>query len=130
MSADPALRWAAVLFAVNGIGFGLPGIYGIWSLATGRGIAMVMGFPSYGGGVFERFGIKSTVPLLVAFLLVCILEVVAAFLVWNGQRAGAILGLALLPPGVLFWIGFSLPFPPVFAAVRTALLVWHWDRLS
>ncbi|HUR60926.1 MAG TPA: hypothetical protein VM286_00995 [Candidatus Thermoplasmatota archaeon] len=128
--ADAALRWAAALLAFNGLGFGIPGIYGIWSLATGRGVAMFLGFPTYGGGVFERFGIKSTVPLLAMFLLVCVLEVVAAVLLWNGHRSGAILALALLPPGILFWIGFSLPFPPVFATAWTALLLWRWDRLS
>lgn len=125
-----AVRWAAVLFAFTGLGFGLPCIYGIRSLAAGRGVAIFMGFPTYGGGTFERHGVASTVPLLTAFLVVCVLEVVAAVLLWQGHTSGAILGLVLLPAGALFWIGFDLPFPPVFAIVRTILLVTNWDQLS
>jgi hypothetical protein len=130
MASDVALRVAAVLFALDGIGFGIPCVVGIRSLATGHGVPLILGFPSYGGGPFERFGIQSTVPLLCAFLVVCILELVAAWLVWDGRTAGAILGIGLLPVGAVFWYGFALPFPPIFAVARTALTLWHWDRLS
>lgn len=130
MANDVALRIAAVCFAFTGLGFGIPGILGIRSLAAGHGVLTFMGFPTYGGGVFERSGIRSTVPLLAAFVVVCILEVVAAWAIWNGQRWGAILGLALLPVGAVFWVGFSLPIPPLLAAVRTVLLFARWDRLS
>jgi hypothetical protein len=129
-AADLSIRSAAALFALTGIGFGLPCIHGIRSLAAGEGVPLIMGFPSYGGGVFERFGVRSTVPLLVAFLVVCVLETVAAWLLWGGHRSGAILGLAILPVGMVFWIGFSLPFPPVFAAIRTVLVFISWSRLS
>ena len=126
MSPDGWVRAAAILLVVDGIGFGLPCLVGIRSVAAGEGVPLIMGFPSYGGGPFERIGIRSTVPLLLAFLAVCVLELVAAWLVWDGRRAGAILSFALLAPGALFWWGFALPFPPVFAAVRTALLIANW----
>lgn len=100
------------------------------SLAAGRGVAIFLGFPTYGGGVFERFGIRSSVPLLAAFLVVCALELVAAWGLWNGAKWGAVLGLALLVPGAVFWIGFSLPIPPIAAVARTILVLVRWDKLS
>jgi hypothetical protein len=129
-AADLPLRAAAALSAFTGLGFGLPCVYGIRSLAAGQGVPFILGFPSYGGGVFERFGIRSTVPLLVAFLVVCALELVAAWLLWGGHRSGAVPGLALLPAGLVFWIGFSLPIPPILAAIRTVLILAYWSRLS
>src|SRR4051812_40309067 len=117
--SEASLRIAAGLLALSGIGFGIPCFIGIRSVAAGRGVPLVMGYPSYGGGPFERVGLQTTVPLLVAFLAVCALEVAAAWLVWEGRRAGAILALILLVPGLAFWIGFALPIPPVLALVRT-----------
>lgn len=101
----------------------------MWSLAKGHGVPNVMGFPSYGGGPFERIGLKSTVPLLGAFLLVCILEVVAGVMVWQGRAAGAWLGYALLVPGAFFWWGFALPFGPVLAVARSILTGIARDHL-
>lgn len=129
MAADVAVKVAAALLLLSGIGFGVCAVIGIRSLAAGHGVPLVMGFPSYGGGLFERHGIPSTVPLLAGFLAVCLLEVLAGVLVWQGRLAGAWLSLALLVPGVVFWWGFALPFGWVFAAVRTALLVWRWSAL-
>lgn len=91
------------------------------SLAKGHGVPTVMGFPAYGGGPFDRHGIRSSVPLLGGFLLVCLLEVAAGTLVWQGRNAGAILGYALLVPGAAYWWGFALPFGWLIGAARTAL---------
>jgi hypothetical protein len=44
---------------------------------AGREVPQLFGYPAYGGGYFERIGLTATVPLLVAFLLVCILESIA-----------------------------------------------------
>lgn len=62
------------------MGFGIPAVLGIRNLAAGRGILYVMGFPAYGKGPFERIGVQSSVPLLSAFLAVCVLECVAGWL--------------------------------------------------
>jgi hypothetical protein len=124
------LRGAAILLWVNGIGFGVFCIPAIRNLLLGRDIPMVMGFPAYGRGPFERIGIPTTVPLLAGFLLVCTLEVVAGLLLWGGYKVGAILALALLPAGAVFWWGFALPFGPIFAVISTVLIVLGWQGLK
>lgn len=102
---------------------------GIRNFAAGRGILYFMGFPAYGKGPFERIGIQSTVPLLSAFVLVCLLECVAGWLLWSGAKAGAILSLILLPFGAIFWWGFALPIPPMLAVVWTVLIMLNWQQL-
>ena len=124
------LRSAAVLLFINGVGFGLPCVLAISHVLAGRDIPFIMGFPAYGRGPFERIGISTTVPLLAAFLLVCLLEVAAGALVWNAEKSGAILALVLLPLGAVFWWGFALPIPPIFALVRTVLIVLYWQHLG
>lgn len=121
---------AAVLAVISGLGFGLPGLYAIWNMIQGRGIAYVMGYPTYGGGTFEHFAIKTTIPLIVAFVLVCATECVAGWMLWNGDKGGAVLALALLPIELTFWIGFSLPFGPLLAVPRTVLILIAWTALS
>ncbi|MGH8923103.1 MAG: hypothetical protein ACRDWA_00420 [Acidimicrobiia bacterium] len=124
------LRTAAIFHWIVGLGFGIPAVLGIRNLAAGRGILYFMGFPAYGKGPFERMEVQTTVSLLAAFLLVCVLECVAGWLLWNGARSGAILSLALLPSGAIFWWGFALPVPPLFAVVWTALIVLNWQQLG
>jgi hypothetical protein len=125
------MKTAAIMCWVTGVGFGLPGAYGIAHLKRTATIARVMGFPAYGEGPFERAGIRTSVPLLSAFVSVCAAECVAGGLLWRNRRSGALLSLALLPMESVFWIGFALPFPPVGAAVRIASIVRNrsiWRR--
>ena len=129
MTVDLSLRIAAISLWINGIGFGVFCIPAIRNLLMGRDIPIVMGFPAYGRGPFERIGIPTTVPLLVAFLLVCALLVVAGIFLWGGSKLGAILALALLPAGAVFWWGFALPFGPIFALISAFLIVLGWGNL-
>src|SRR4051794_28124377 len=92
-----ALRVAAVALLIDGLGFGVFDVFPIWSLSIGRGVPIVLGLPTYGGGPFESYGIPTTVPLLVLFLLLCIGQVVASWMVWCRRRGGAVLALVLLP---------------------------------
>ncbi len=124
-----AIRIAAILLWIAGLGFGLPCLLAIRNLLAGRAIPLILGFPAYGGGPFERHGIQSTAGLISGFLLVCILECIAGWLLWSWHRAGAVLALALLPAGAIFWWGFALPFGPLFAAARTVLMVVGWRSL-
>ena len=126
----PALvRIAAVMHWFIAIGFGVFCIPAIRNLLSGRDIPIVMGFPAYGRGPFERIGLPTTVPLLAAFLLVCILEAVAGVLLWGGYRAGGVLALVLLPVAGVFWWGFALPIPPILALVWTIFILLNWSAL-
>ncbi len=102
MSVPVLLRVAAILHWIIAVGFGVFCLPAIRNLLSGRDIPIVMGFPAYGRGPFERVGIPTTVPLLAVFLLVCILEAIAGFLLWRAYTSGAVLALVLLPVG-----GFS-----------------------
>lgn len=55
---------AALLVWLDASGLGIPDIIGIRSLLAGRGVPLVLGYPSYGAGGFERAGIATSVPLL------------------------------------------------------------------
>jgi hypothetical protein len=123
------VKSAAVLSFVAGLGFGLPCVLGIRYLFEQGQVWTFLGFPTYGGGPFERVGIKTTVPLLVAFLLVCVVEVVDGWLLWRGSSVGAVLALALLPFEFVFWIGFALPLGPVLGIPRTVLVIMAWSSL-
>ena len=125
-----SLRSSAVLLVFNGVGFGLPCVLAIRNLLAGRDIPFILGFPAYGRGPFERIGISTTVPLLAAFLFVCSLEVAAGGFLWGADKIGAILALAVLPLGAVFWWGFALPIPPVLAIIHTVLIVLSWQQLS
>jgi hypothetical protein len=124
-----AIRVAAVLFIFNGVGFGLPVLPAVRNLIQHRDLPMIFGFRAYGGGFFEQRGIMTTIPLLIAFLVVNILEVVAGGLLWTGARSGAILGFALLPVGGIFWLGFALPFGPPMAIASSILVLLNWSDL-
>ena len=124
------IKVAAALHWFIAAGFGVSCIPGIRNLSMGGDIPMLFGFPAYGRGPFEGVGLPTTVPLLVVFLLVCILEAIAGVLLWGGQRSGAVLALALLPLGAVFWWGFALPIPPIFAVVWTLLILLNWSALQ
>lgn len=120
----PAMRTAAVLSWMLGLGFGLPCVYGIWHLARRGEIATFLGFPTYGRGPFESAGVPTTIPLLTAFLMVCSGELALGWLLWRQRRGGAVLAIVLFPLEMVFWVGFALPFGPVAGVPRTiAVLV-------
>jgi hypothetical protein len=116
-------RAAAVCSLLLGLGFGLPGVYGAWYLARYDRVWTFLGFPTYGDGPFERWGVPTSVLLLVGFAVVCAAEVVVGVLLWRDATVAPWLALALLPVEGVFWIGFALPFGPVLGAVRTVLVV-------
>ncbi|MCW5874693.1 MAG: hypothetical protein KIS88_08635 [Anaerolineales bacterium] len=114
---------AAVLAWLSGLGFGLPGVYGLWHFAKNRVVWTFMGFPTYGGGPFEKIGLHTSVPLLAGFVVVCLAELVVGGMLWAGQPAGLWLALALLPFELAYWIGFALPFGPIIGVLRTVLVI-------
>ena len=114
---------AAVCSLVLGLGFGLPGAYGAWYYARHGEVWTFLGFPTYGDGPFERWGLPTSTALLLGFMAVCIAEVVVAVLLWRDAMIALWLALALLPVELVFWIGFALPFGPLLGLARTALVV-------
>lgn len=116
------MRWAAgAVSMVLGLGFGIPCAVGIRHVAQTGQVWTFLGFPTYGDGPFERIGITTSTALLVGFLAVCAAEVALAVMLWTGAPHAAVLGYALLPFELLFWIGFALPLGPPLGAARTVL---------
>ena len=116
-------RAAAACSLVLGLGFGLPGAYGAWYYARHGEVWTFLGFPAYGDGPFKRWGIPTSVALLLGFVAVCAAEVVVGVLLWRDATVAPWLALALLPVELVFWIGFALPFGPLLGLARTALVV-------
>ena len=114
---------AAACSILLGLGFGIPAVLGTVHFARTGEVLIVMGFPSYGRGPFERIGLATSVPLLVAFVLVCLAEVVLGAVLLLGRPHAATLGYLLLPFEFVFWIGFALPFGPPLGIARTILLL-------
>ena len=114
---------AAILAWISGLGFGLPAVFGLRYFVQFGEVWTFMGFPTYGGGPFERWGIPTSVPLLAGFIAVCAAEVVVGVLLWPGLSIGLWLALALFPFELVYWIGFALPFGPIPAAIRTVLVI-------
>jgi hypothetical protein len=129
MTVSISLRIASVLVWISALGLGIPCLMAIKNLSAGHGIPFVFGFPAYGGGGFERHGIITTIPLLIGFLIICIAEAYSAWLLWGGDKTGAILALFLVVPGSVYWWGFDLPYPPAAALIRTILIVFSWTSL-
>lgn len=109
---------------VTGLGFGMPGMYGTYYFATHDGaVWMLFGLPTNGDGPFVDIGIRTTMPLLIGFVVVCLAEVVVGVLLWVRPRTGGWLSIALLPFEFVYWVGFALPFGPLHGVLRTALVV-------
>ena len=106
-----------------GLGFGLPCVFGIRHFARTNEIWTFMGFPTYGGGPFERIGLQTSVPLMLGFLVVCIAEVVVGVMLIADASSATALSYALLPFELFFWIGFALPFGPILGIARTVLVL-------
>jgi hypothetical protein len=123
------LKIASICMWFSGIGFGIPGIYGIWHFMKTKKIAIFMGFTTYGNGPFEKIGVHTSVPLLTGFLFVCILECISGWGLWNGEKGSAVLSLAIIPAELFFFIGFALPAGPILIVVRTILIFLSWSLL-
>lgn len=116
-------RAAPACSLVLGLGFGLPGAYGAWYYARHGEVWTFLGFPTYGDGPFEGWGLTTSVALLFGFVAVCAAEVVVGVLLWRDATTAPWLAMALLPVELVFWIGFALPFGPLLGLARTALVI-------
>lgn len=114
---------AAICSLLLGLAFGLPAVFGTLHFAQTGEVWTFMGFPSYGGGPFERLGLPTSVPLLIGFVLVCVAEVAVGVMLLLGVPRAATFSYLLLPFEFAYWIGFALPFGPPFGIARTILLL-------
>lgn len=106
-----------------GLGFGLPCVIGIRHFAQTGEVWTFMGFPTYGGGPFEKVGLPTSTPLMLGFLVVCVAEVVVGVLLFADVSSAPLLTYLLLPFELVFWVGFALPFGPILGIVRTVLVI-------
>lgn len=118
-------RIAAGLVAFVSLGFGIPAVLGAVHYARHGEVWRLWGFPTYGPGLFEKWGVPNSAALMVAFSAVCALAVGAAVLLWvpGTAGAGAIAALVLLLAQAVFWVGYQLPFGPPFGIAAGALIV-------
>jgi hypothetical protein len=114
---------AALCSLVLGLGFGIPGIFGTIHFARTGEVWMFLGFPTYGGGLFERIGLPTSVPLLIGFVVVCLAEVAVGVMLLLDVPHASTAAYLLLPFEFVFWIGFALPYGPPFGIARTILLL-------
>ena len=87
-------------------------------------------FETYGGPWSARYQPKTFTLLLMAFLIVTVVAAWAAWLVWNGSKAGATLTLVLLPVEAIFWMGFALPIPWLIGLARAVFVALAWKSLG
>ena len=120
------VRFTGVNSIVCPLGFGGFTIPAIVSVAQGHGILYTFGNPTYGSGPFERIGVPTTVPLLLAFLAACLVQLAGGLLlIWLRPS-----GFVVVPVGMLlsapFWWGFDLPFAWLSAALVLPFLAAAW----
>lgn len=118
-------RIAAGLIAFVSLGFGIPAILGALHFARTGEVWRLWGFPTYGPGLFEKWGVPNSVALMVVFSATCALALGAAILLWAPGTAvvGAVAALVLLLAQAVFWVGYELPFGPPFGIAAAALIV-------
>ena len=113
---------AAVCSLVLGFGFGIPGVIGALHFASTGEVWRFLGFPTYGSGPFERWGVPTSVALLGGFVLVCAAEVLLGVMILADVPGTKAFAIALLPFELAYWIGFALPLGPPLGIDRTVLL--------
>ena len=115
-------RAAAILPWIVALGWAAPAPWLTWWVVV-RGRLPVLPFIGEpNGGPFylsQPHGVF--VVLLGTSFVLGMAQVWAGWLLWNGQRPGALLQFAFLPVEAVLWYGFALPIPPVLAAVRLVL---------
>ena len=128
--STPAARWAGGVSVAYAAAFVLPAVPIAGFVLRERRLPWLWDlFPMYGGPWWDAMTINEFVASLGAFVAVNAVVAAGGILLWTGRRAGAWLSLAPLPLEVAFWIGYALPFPPLIALLRVALVVVAWRGL-
>ncbi|HEX2648288.1 MAG TPA: hypothetical protein VHO95_13755 [Candidatus Dormibacteraeota bacterium] len=124
-----ALKASAALLWLGAVGIGATACAVLPLFIRSHSVPTMKGMRLFGGGAFERLSPKMFSLLLAAFVVVCLLQVVAGYLLWTRDLIGVVLVLALLPVEIAFWVGFAMPYPPPVAVVRLIFLALGWSAL-
>lgn len=122
------IRLAAVMFALNGVGFGLSSLGASLYLARSGSLPVVAGFRAF-SGPFERIGWPAFTWMLVLFGVLSLLELLPAVWLWRGLKAGAIAGVLLSGVNLVFWSGFDLPYAHLTGLLRVLFVAVGWKTL-
>ena len=117
------IRLAGLLALLAGLGFGIPGVFSIRRFASTGQVWRFMGFPTYGDGPFVSVGLKTSILLLVGFVVVCAAEAVVGVSLLAGWAPALWIQFALIPFELAYWWGFGLPFGFVLGAARVVVAV-------
>lgn len=121
--ASLAIRAAAVMYLVLGLGFGAGTVITLAYLARDGELPMTpWGFRSL-SGPFEGLGPGPFIALGWALVGVCLMDAVAGIWLWQDRRRGGLLGLATTPLAFVLGVGFALPFLLVGVPIRVALVL-------
>jgi hypothetical protein len=111
---------------INGLGFGAFDVPAMVHIHRGEGVLYTFGNPTYGYGSFADHGIATTLPLLLAFFLACVVLVVGGIMLLTPRTSGIAVtvgGIVICAP---FWWGFALPFAWINAVIVLVLLGMAW----
>ena len=121
--ASPAIRAAAVMYLLLGLGFGAGTVITLAYFARDGELPMTpWGFRSL-SGPFEALGPGPFTALGCALVGVCAMDAVAGVWLWQGRRRGGLLGLATTPLALVLGGGFALPFLLAGVPMRVALVL-------
>jgi hypothetical protein len=122
-----AIQAAAVLYALNGAGFGIGAALSGWYFARNGELPMTpFGFRSL-SGPFERLGPDRLLALTWALVGLCAVDVLTGAWLGQGRRRGAAAGLASAPFALVLGAGFALPFLLAVLPIRL-ILMWVGRR--
>lgn len=120
---SPAIRGAAALYILLGVGFGIGAALTLWSFAREGELPMTpFGFRSL-SGPFEQLGPGPFAALGWTLVGVCSIDTLAGLWLWRGRRRGATVGLATTPFALALGAGFALPFLLAGIPIRVALVL-------
>ena len=123
-------RTAAVVTWAYAAMFGLPAVpVAIFLAGQGR-LPSLWGLFDMYAGPWSSFAVDRLIALLLVYSGLVMAAVFSAWLLWQRSGAGAVLNLGLLPAEAVFWVGFALPVPWLFAIARVALVALAWPELS
>jgi hypothetical protein len=121
----------AILTWLYAAGFGITAVpVAIYLLRRGTLPEFFGLFAMCGGPWSSRLSDGFFAILLSAFLIVTLATCWAAWLVWNGSQAGAVLSLVLFPTEAVSWLGFALPIAWILGVARAGVLVLAWKSLD